>query len=484
MLKIKLVERLARLIANNEGGFLFSADAMLTDSTHPQIKRWVATSLEALELVHDFLAANDTTFAALGVKEDLTASLLATAPKFVKPESEIVRVKIPTWQEIEEWVEELYLCWGVFRRERMSFEQYELDKVTALEDQFSHAQLQAMHDAVSQVSDNAVFAPQRDKSKLAKAILEMINPYPKRLDINLYFKYSEESKTFICVGGEASDFWAAAHKGDYTVAEKFLLPMGFNPYNRTLADIRKECNNFGKLLIEDEPEEIETQPEAQPEARPEAVQDPADLPGDANLYFDSNDVCLGFWTSWYTGLTDYKGMYAYAFTKKLVINAKTNPTGKKITEICSQKEIDHPKRDRTPKHTHYTELTNAEKKLLDVFAGREVEFERFRVIKSELAAIKIKVGNLISSQPDIKAWYVTGGTKGQDKAALYFTAWDGWEIDCRENQEALTGVFENWSVIQHLDDNGIQVNGIAAGDWHNARCEKAEAEALELQKEA
>lgn len=491
MLKIELTEKIARLIAKNEGSFMFAPDLLLTQSSHPQIRRWVATSLEVLELLADFLEANELTFDDLEIKEDANKLALSTAPKINKPASEIVRIKIPTWEEINEWVEQLYLCWGVFRRERMTFEQYELDKVAALEDQFTHAQLQAIHHAVSQTSDSAIFAPQRDKSKLAGAIVQMLNPYPKALEINLYFKADPETKEYICVGGEASDYWAATHKGDFTVSEKFMLPLTFNPYNRTLAEVRKECQNFNNLLVNTETEQVEkTSKQGQValghknllintviERTPELQ---VKVDDKANLYFDSNDICLGFWASWQTELPYYRGMYAYSVVASLPVDPKVDPRGRSVQEFLTEKEI-KTIRAKSTNHTNYSELTKAEKNSMIYFVGREIEFERFLTIKKELAAIGIKVGNLISSQPNIKAWYVTGGVKGRDKAALYYTAWDGFEVGCREGQDELTGVFEDWSVIQHLDDNDIEVNGIAAGHWHNARCEKAEAEAVALQ---
>jgi hypothetical protein len=205
------------------------------------------------------------------------------------------------------------------------------------------------------------------------------------------------------------------------------------------------------------------------------------------LFFDNNNICLGG-QAFRWCRSDYQGMYAYKFTARLI---KTfDPVGKSIDELGEVDHLlanaDYKHFDRTPKYTNHKKLTKGERDSMVYFTGREIEFERFVTIKQELETINIRVGTLISSQSDIKSWNVTGGEIGKprkDKAALFWTPSNGWEIDCRQGQESLTGVFEDWNLIQHLAENNIKANNVLASDWHDERDEKAEAEAVELQRQ-
>ncbi|PZO93273.1 MAG: hypothetical protein DI617_08945 [Streptococcus pyogenes] len=211
-----------------------------------------------------------------------------------------------------------------------------------------------------------------------------------------------------------------------------------------------------------------------------------EVPSLIELFFDSKDVCLGG-QAFRWCRADYQGMYAYSIPARLV--KSFDPVGKSIKElakISNLLDVDVTFFDKSPKYTSHRKLTKGERESMEYFRGREIEFERFVTIKRELETINIRVGMLISSQSDIKGWNVTGGEIGQprkDKAALFWTPSNGWEIDCRQGQESLTGVFEDWILIEHLAENNIKANNVLASDWHDERDEKAEAEAIELQRQ-
>ncbi|MEG5054568.1 MULTISPECIES: hypothetical protein [unclassified Microcoleus] len=76
------------------------------------------------------------------------------------------------------------------------------------------------------------------------------------------------------------------------------------------------------------------------------------------------------------------------------------------------------------------------------------------IIREELAAIGIKLGKLISSREDIKGWFVVW--EGSP-AALYWSSGNGWEISTRKGQAELTGNWEGFDLIEHLDSNGIEL---------------------------
>jgi hypothetical protein len=76
------------------------------------------------------------------------------------------------------------------------------------------------------------------------------------------------------------------------------------------------------------------------------------------------------------------------------------------------------------------------------------------IIREELAAIGIKFGKLIKSREDVKGWNVSWDG---DKAALYWTIGNGWEIGSLKYETELTGNWEGFDLIEHLDCNGIEL---------------------------
>ncbi|MEG4025498.1 hypothetical protein [Microcoleus sp. S13C4] len=76
------------------------------------------------------------------------------------------------------------------------------------------------------------------------------------------------------------------------------------------------------------------------------------------------------------------------------------------------------------------------------------------IIREELAAIGIKFGKLIKSREDVKGWNVSWDG---DKAGLYWTIGNGWEIASLKYEAELTGNWEGFDLMEHLDCNGIEL---------------------------
>ncbi|MEG5173225.1 hypothetical protein [Microcoleus sp. B3-D7] len=76
------------------------------------------------------------------------------------------------------------------------------------------------------------------------------------------------------------------------------------------------------------------------------------------------------------------------------------------------------------------------------------------IIREELAAIGIKFGKLIKSREDIKGWRLDWDG---DKAGLYWTIGNGWEIASLKYEDELTGNWEGFDLMEHLDCNGIEL---------------------------
>jgi len=76
------------------------------------------------------------------------------------------------------------------------------------------------------------------------------------------------------------------------------------------------------------------------------------------------------------------------------------------------------------------------------------------IIREELAAIGIKFGKLIKSREDVKGWNVSWDG---DKAGLFWTIGNGWEIGSLKYEAELTGNWEGFDLMEHLDNNGIEL---------------------------
>jgi hypothetical protein len=76
------------------------------------------------------------------------------------------------------------------------------------------------------------------------------------------------------------------------------------------------------------------------------------------------------------------------------------------------------------------------------------------IIREELAAIGIKFGKLIKSREDVKGWRLDWDGS---KAGLYWTIGNGWEIASLKYETELTGNWEGFDLMEHLDCNGIEL---------------------------
>lgn len=76
------------------------------------------------------------------------------------------------------------------------------------------------------------------------------------------------------------------------------------------------------------------------------------------------------------------------------------------------------------------------------------------IIREELAAIGVKLGKLIKSREDVKGWNVSWDG---DKAGLFWTIGNGWEVASLKYEAELTGNWEGFDLMEHLDCNGIEL---------------------------
>ncbi|MEG4287281.1 hypothetical protein QUB68_29670, partial [Microcoleus sp. A006_D1] len=95
------------------------------------------------------------------------------------------------------------------------------------------------------------------------------------------------------------------------------------------------------------------------------------------------------------------------------------------------------------------------KKLDSIFGERVKEKGQFLIIKDELSAIGIKVGTLINSRSDAKGWNLAWG---KDKAGLFWTTGNGWEVESAKPGTELSGQWEGFDLIEHLACNGIDLD--------------------------
>lgn len=77
------------------------------------------------------------------------------------------------------------------------------------------------------------------------------------------------------------------------------------------------------------------------------------------------------------------------------------------------------------------------------------------IIREELGAIGIKLGKLIKSREDVKGWRLDWHG---EKAGLYWTIGNGWEIASLKYETELTGNWEGFDLMEHLDNNGIELS--------------------------
>lgn len=99
-------------------------------------------------------------------------------------------------------------------------------------------------------------------------------------------------------------------------------------------------------------------------------------------------------------------------------------------------------------------ITKIDKKLAAIFGERVKQYQQFLIIREELATIGIKVGKLINSREDAKGWRLDWDG---DKAGLYWTVGNGWEVASLKYETELAGNWEGFDLSEHLDCNGIEL---------------------------
>lgn len=89
-----------------------------------------------------------------------------------------------------------------------------------------------------------------------------------------------------------------------------------------------------------------------------------------------------------------------------------------------------------------------------IFGDRQAQYQQFLIIREELAAIGVKVNKLIKSREDVKGWRLDWDG---DKAGLYWTVGNGWEVSSLKYETELAENWEGFDLMEHLDCNGIEL---------------------------
>lgn len=93
------------------------------------------------------------------------------------------------------------------------------------------------------------------------------------------------------------------------------------------------------------------------------------------------------------------------------------------------------------------------------FPDRPVQRKQFKAIIQELGAIGIEIGKTIANKSTAKGWNLRWGN---DKAGLYWTVGDGWDVEPLKSQSQLSGKFEGFDLEQFLIDNDIDLEKYVA----------------------
>ena len=99
-------------------------------------------------------------------------------------------------------------------------------------------------------------------------------------------------------------------------------------------------------------------------------------------------------------------------------------------------------------------IAKSNKTLAAIFGERVKQYQQFLIIREELRAIGIKIGKLIKSRSDVKGWRLDWNG---DKAGLYWTIGNGWEVASLKYDTELAGNWEGFDLMEHLDCNGIEL---------------------------
>ena len=104
-------------------------------------------------------------------------------------------------------------------------------------------------------------------------------------------------------------------------------------------------------------------------------------------------------------------------------------------------------------------IAKTDKTLAAIFGERHKQYQQFLIIREELSAIGIKIGKLIKSRSDVKGWRLDWNG---DKAGLYWTIGNGWEVASLKYDTELTGQWEGFDLEQQLECNGIDLEELPA----------------------
>lgn len=99
-------------------------------------------------------------------------------------------------------------------------------------------------------------------------------------------------------------------------------------------------------------------------------------------------------------------------------------------------------------------ITKTDKTLATIFKDRPKQYQQFLIIREELTVIGVKIGKLINSRNDVKGWRLDWDG---DKAGLFWTVGNGWEISSLKCETELTGNWESFDLIEQLACNGIDL---------------------------
>ena len=104
-------------------------------------------------------------------------------------------------------------------------------------------------------------------------------------------------------------------------------------------------------------------------------------------------------------------------------------------------------------------IAKTDKALAAIFGERHKQYQQFLIIREELRTIGIKVGKLIKSRDDAKGWNLSWDG---NKAGLYWTTGDGWDIESLKSGGELAGNWEGFDLEQQLECNGIDLEELPA----------------------
>ncbi len=97
----------------------------------------------------------------------------------------------------------------------------------------------------------------------------------------------------------------------------------------------------------------------------------------------------------------------------------------------------------------------SDKALVTIFGERVKQYRQFLIIREELWAIGVDLGQLITNQDNIKAWQLSWLG---DKAGLFWTSGAGWSVEVLKPGDELTGQWEDFDLDRQLIDNDVDLD--------------------------